>query len=75
MGLKETLDLIMQYPRIKHIGFDCDTGNIGHVELYPSQPQVQSQQLPMANDMPPDDVMMFAATEDVDELMEQRKAK
>lgn len=77
MGLKETLDLIMKYPRIKTIAYGEVPGKypeIVNIELYPDQPQVQTSQFPMINDMPPDDIMQFAATEDIDELLKQRKA-
>ena len=71
--MKETLDLVMSYPRIKTIDFDGD--RVIHLELYPEMPTVQPINLTQTNDMPPDDVMLFAATEDVEELMKHRKAE
>ena len=73
MGMKETLDLVMSYSRIKAISFEGD--KIFHVDLYPEMPTVQPINLTQTNDMPPDDVMIFAATEDVEELMKHRKAE
>ena len=73
MGIKETLDLLMRYPRLKSAQFSPD-GEVLAVELIPEAAPVQAAQLPLTNDMPPDDVMLFAATEDIDELMQGRRA-
>jgi len=61
--------MLKDYPYIKSIKWQG-----AEVELHP-QPivsQVQTVMPPVINDMPPDDVMLFAATEDVDDLMEKR---
>lgn len=72
MGLKETLDLLMQYPRIKTISVDQDGKGATTIEFFPPTPEVQASSISSALDMPSDDVMLFAATEDPDELMKSR---
>jgi hypothetical protein len=59
---------------VKEIGMH-DSGVLHYVEFFQTTPQVQTSTMPMIDNMPPDDVMMFAATEDVEELMKQRKVE
>ena len=69
MGIAEDIrEFIKKVPNVKKIKID----NV-EVELYPSKSEVQTSAMPSLVDIPPDDVMLFAATEDVDELMKQRK--
>lgn len=76
--LTEMLDIIASRPRIKSISVTQDDAGIINIELFPATPQVQAYDIGKVvgkglTDMPPDDVMLFAATEDVDELIKQRK--
>ena len=64
--------LVEQHPNIKRI-------KMGDDEIEFHQPitkvqEVQAVTMPMTNHMPPDDVMLFASSEDVEELMDLRKA-
>jgi hypothetical protein len=73
MGLKEDLELISQFPRVKMVGFQ--EGKLCHVELFPTISPVQTQVLPEATDMPPDDVMLFASTPTFDEMVDKANNK
>lgn len=79
MGLKETLDLLMQYPRIKTVEIDQDAKGCMSIEFFPPlsaiQPSTQGVSMLGTNDMPPDDVMMFASTPTFDEMVEAAKVK
>lgn len=68
MNLKMIKEFIEQHPNVKSL-------KCAEIELEFFEPRmpVQASTMPALNDMPPDDVMMFAATEDVEELMKQRK--
>lgn len=77
MGLstREVLQLMTEFKNIKSIRVIPNKEMVLEVEQFPPQPSVQTAQLPFKDDMPPDDVMMFAATEDIEELMKQRKGE
>lgn len=58
---------------VKEIGFDPNTNHISYIEFFPSTPTVQAvTSHPPLIDMPGDDVMLFAATEDPEEAMKER---
>lgn len=73
MGIEISKNLLEQIRSagVKMIGFQNE--QVVHIEFFPTTPEVQASALPPALDMPPDDVMLFAATEDPDELMKSRK--
>lgn len=71
MGLEVLIEMLKS-KGVQSASFKED--KLIHVEFFPSQPIVQTQSIPLTNDMPPDDVMLFAATEDLDELMKSREA-
>lgn len=66
----------MKYPRLKSISVTQD-GKATFIELFEVPPtrEVITHDLPMTDLMPPDDVMLFAATEDPEEVMEDRKSE
>lgn len=72
INLKETLDLLKEYPSVKSVSVTVDHGLVRNIEFWPPQPQkvvVTENQLPLFTSMPSDDVMLFAATEDPEEAM------
>ena len=72
-NLDDMLAICAKYPRIIHIKVDNESI---FVSFKGDKPEVEfkSSSIPFKSDMPPDDVMLFAATEDVDELMKEREA-
>jgi len=69
MGLVDDIFTIYrQIPNLKSLKIEGI-----EIELYQPSTPVQVASMPYVPDMPPDDVMMFAATEDVDDLMRQRQ--
>jgi hypothetical protein len=74
MGIESNKFLINQLRAsgVKVIGFH-EKGGVAHIEFFRDTPQVQAvTSMPQVTDMPPDDVMLFAATEDPDEAMKAR---
>jgi hypothetical protein len=73
--LRNLLDLCRQYPEVKRV----ETNREGWmtVEFHERRPAVALNEPPfnLADSLPPDDVMLFAATEDIDELMKSRAAE
>jgi hypothetical protein len=75
MGLKDTLDMLKDYPNVQAVVMHQDGGF--EISFFESKSlgAVEMATVPKFQDMPPDDVMLFAATEDVDDLMKQRNAE
>ena len=72
MELKDTLDMLKNYPNVQTVVVHQDGGfEISFFENETSK-VVKAEPFPVMSDMPPDDVMLFASTEDVAELMKQR---
>ena len=73
MDLKETIELLITYPRLKKVAIESDKR--WEFEFYEA-PKETTDPTKMIFDesMPPDDVMLYAATEDIDDLMKQKKA-
>lgn len=72
MGLAEIrdlLDLAKCYPGVRVI----DVPGLVRIEIDPPPIPITAVEVPMVDLMPPDDVMMFAATEDPEEAIKQRK--
>lgn len=69
--LESILKLSKLYPNVKLISL---AGNHTLEVHFHEEHQKEMQTVfPHAAEMPPDDVMLFAATEDIDELLNQRK--
>lgn len=73
MALRDDL-LALKDVGVKAATFHHD-GALLQVEFFESKMPVVASEVPQFNDIPPDDVMLFAATEDIEELMKQRKAE
>jgi hypothetical protein len=75
MNLKQTLELLATYPNIKKLSIHGE--ELLEVEYYPSAAQAQSSvdliKALGGNDMPSDDVMLFASTPSFDEMLDQPK--
>lgn len=77
MTTKELLDLLKQYPNVKRIQAFPGKDTVIEIEMFEPKKEVQEVDiptLPLGAQMPPDDVMQFAATEDIEELMKQRES-
>lgn len=75
MGLNQIILDIIAEPRIKAISFGQE-GAVTSLELYPAsptQPVVQGASIIGSNDMPPDDVMLFASSPAFDDIVEAAK--
>lgn len=77
--LRDALELLRKYPRVKKIKVDFEKQLIHEIEFFEPhrKPQVQEQEsLPRpTNDMPPDDVMLFASTPTFDEMIGDKEKR
>lgn len=82
MELKDVLELLKNYPNVAEVELHPDDGlrvtmfePPKHEDKLSAAPEQTASTVELKEIMPPDDVMLFAATEDIDELMKQRIAK
>ena len=78
MELKDMLIDLSHVVRLKSIKFR-DNGSVESLELYPliqiqEQPKVEPQSTEaLVNDMPPDDVMLYASSPVFDQMVDEAK--
>lgn len=77
MDLAEVLELQRKYPNLSKVSFNYNTGQVDFVEFTCGgslKPKVVAQDPKvLMNEMPPDDIMLFASTPTFEDMIDESK--
>ena len=73
MDIVTLLDITKRYPNVQSVSIHKDGSMSVHLYATKKVEVVTTEPMPMIDDMPPDDVMLFASTPTFDQMVEDSK--